>query len=114
MPLHPEPGRLGLLMDLLEHEVAEMPLVGHMLLAAEKRRAALLPRTAGVVELNPQRTEQGHLPILHGQNRARETGQGRRVAGAEKLPLAQTDQQGAALRATTSAPGTSAQSTARA
>jgi hypothetical protein len=91
---HPQGCRFGLLVDLLEHEVAEAALVGHMLSAAQQARRPLNPLAFTVVELDPQRRQQGHLPIFERQDRAGETGQGGGVTGTEKLPFTQADQQG--------------------
>ena len=51
---HPERGGLGLLMDLLKHEMAEAALVRHVLGATEQAGVALHPLTGGVVQLNAQ------------------------------------------------------------
>ncbi len=93
MPCHPQGGRFRLLVDLLEHEVAEAALVGHVLRAGEQGGGALHPPTCGVIELNAEGSEQSHLAVLHGQDRAGEARQGRGVAGAEELPFPKTDQQ---------------------
>ena len=94
---HPQGRGFRLLVDLLEHEVAEAALVRHVLGAAEQGGRALHPAALGVVELDAQGREQGHLAVLKGQDRAGEAGQGGGVAGAEELPLAQADQQGRGL-----------------
>ena len=51
---HPELGRLGLLMDLLEHVMTEVAFVRHVIRTRENRRHALLPLPLGVVELHPE------------------------------------------------------------
>ena len=45
MPSHPKSSRLGLLMDFLEHEMAKMPLVRHLLGSAELGRQSVLTLT---------------------------------------------------------------------
>ena len=90
---HPEGGRFRLLMDLLEHEVAEAALVRHVLGAAQQARGALHPLARRVVELDPEGGEQGHLAVLHRQDGAGEARQSGRVAGAEELAFPQSDQQ---------------------
>ena len=51
---HPELCRLLLLMDFLEHEVAEFALVRHMVHSAELGGHALLARPRCVVKLNAE------------------------------------------------------------
>ena len=51
---HPQLCGLRLLMDLLEHEVAELALVGHVVHTAELGGHALLARPCRVVELNTE------------------------------------------------------------
>ena len=97
MPSHPKGGRFRLLVDLLEHEMAEAALIRHVLGAAKQAGAALNPLARSVIKLDAQRGEQGHLAVFHRQNRAGEARQGRGVAGAKKLPLPQADQQGRSL-----------------
>ena len=55
MPSHPESSRLRLLMDLLEHEMTELPFVGHLLGGAELGRQPMLTLPSSVVELHTQR-----------------------------------------------------------
>ena len=93
MPSHPESSRLGLLMDFLEHEVAEMSLVSHLLSSAELGRQPVLTLTRSVVQLHTQRREQRNLTILHRQNCACESSQRRRVAGAEEFTFSEADEQ---------------------
>ena len=90
---HPQRGGLWLLVDLLEHEMAETALVRHVLGATQQAGVALHPLTGGVVQLDAQGGQQRHLAVFHRQDRAGEAGQGGRIAGAEKLSLPQTNQQ---------------------
>ena len=91
---HPKGRRFGLLMDFLEHEMAEAALVRHVLRAREQAGGSLHPAALAVVKLNAQRCEQGRFSILEGQDRAGESRQGGGIASAEELPLPQADQQG--------------------
>ena len=93
MPVNPEPRRFRLLVDFLQHEVAEMALVGNVIRPTERGWGALLPRSFRVVELDPQWTEQRHFAVFHRQNRARETSQCRGVTGTQELPFAEANQQ---------------------
>ena len=72
-------------MDLLEHEMAKFALVRHVIGADEQGWHPLLTLPLRVIELHPQRRQQGHLAIFHRKNRARKTGQSRGIAGTEKL-----------------------------
>ena len=92
VPGHPEGRRFRLLVNLLEHEVTEAALVRHVLGAAQQGRGALYPDARLVVELDPEGGEERHLAVFHRQDRAREAGQGRRIAGAEKFAFTEADQ----------------------
>ena len=52
---YPQLSCFGLLMDLLEHEVAEFTLVRHVVRTGEQGWHPLLTLTLRVVELHPQR-----------------------------------------------------------
>ena len=80
-------------MDFLEHEMAEMTLVGDMIRSAQQRGHPLLASSGRVVQLNAEGREQGNLSIFKGKNGAGETGQGWGVTGAEELTLTKPDQQ---------------------
>ena len=94
MAQQPTRGGFGLLVDLLEHEVAEAALVRHVVGALQLGGRSLLPLTGFVVELNAQRPQQGHFPILQRQDGASHTCQRRGVAGAKKFAFTKTNQQG--------------------
>ena len=90
---HPQSRGLGLLMDLFEHEVPETALVRHVLGATQQRGGALHPSTGGVIQLDAQGCQQGHLAVFHRQDRAGESRQRRGVAGTQEFTLTQADQQ---------------------
>ena len=51
---HPDSRSLGLLVDLLEHEMAELAFVRHLLRGAELGRHPLLPFAGAVIQLHSQ------------------------------------------------------------
>ena len=57
VPGHPKGGRFRLLVDLLEHEMAEAALIRHVLGAAKQAGTALHPLARGVIKLDAQRGE---------------------------------------------------------
>ena len=97
MARNPQRGGLGLLVDFLEHEVAEAALVRHVVAPTQERRRPLNPRSGLVVELDAQGGQQGHLPVFHRQDGAGKSGQRRGVASAEEFPFPKTNQQGRSL-----------------
>jgi hypothetical protein len=50
---HPQGRGFGLLVDLLEHEVAEAALIRHVLGAAQQARRALNTITSDVIKFDP-------------------------------------------------------------
>ena len=54
VPGHPKGSRFRLLVDLLEHEMAEAALIRHVLGAAKQAGAALHPLARGVIKLDAQ------------------------------------------------------------
>ena len=85
-----DPKRCGfwLLMNFLEHEVAEAALIRHVVAAAQERGRPLNPSSGLVIELNAKGGQQGDFPVFHRQDGAGESGQGRGITGAEKFPFA--------------------------
>ncbi len=81
-------------MDFLEHEMPETALVGHVIRALQLGGRTLLSFTAGVVELNSKRSQQGNLSIFQRQNRARYPRQRGSVTSAKEFAFAEANQQG--------------------
>ena len=55
-------------MDFLEHEMAEAALISHVIAAAQLGGGPLLAFAGAVIQLNTQGAQEGHLPILKGQD----------------------------------------------
>jgi len=86
----------GLLMDLLEHEVAERALVGGIGAFVVLHRFALHRLAVGVPDLHAVAADLGDIALFQVHEAVGDLAQGQLVGGEEVLAQAQTDHQRAA------------------